>query len=316
MKEVRTGVVGVGYLGEHHARVLSILDQVHLVGVYDIDKDRAGEVAAKYRTRAFSSLDTLLKEVDAVVCAVPTERHFDVGMKILDASKHLLIEKPIAKTYQEAKILVEVAERKNIKFQVGHIERFNPATQVALKHVEEPKYIESQRISVFNPRGIDVDVVLDLMIHDIDLVLRFMRKWPVDIKATGIEVITDKIDMANVRLEYDEGEVVNLTVSRVSMVKKRKMRIFQPYAYIGIDFMRQDIVIFRKERTGEILPYFPPVHRKEPLLLELSSFINSIIYDRETECSGSEGALAVKLAEEITGSIKRRLKLHRGDAPF
>ncbi len=312
MKKVKAGVVGVGYLGQHHARVLSILEHAELVGVYDIDKNRALEIAKGYRTKAFDSLDNLLAEVEAMVCAVPTEHHFDVGMKILDASKHLLMEKPVARTYEEAEKLVKKAEEKGVKFQVGHIERFNPATLVALKHVEEPKYIESQRISVFNPRGIDVDVVLDLMIHDIDLILRFMKKWPVDIKAAGIEVLTDKIDMANARLEFNEGEVVNLTASRVSMVKKRKMRIFQPYAYIGIDFMRQDISIYRKESTGEILPYFPPVHRKEPLLLELSSFIDSILQDREPECSGKEGALAVKLAEEITRSIKKRLKLHRG----
>ncbi len=312
MKKVRAGVVGVGYLGQHHARVLSILEHVELIGVYDIHKERASEIAKRYRTKAFNSLEDLLHEVDAMVCAVPTEHHFEIGMQILDASKHLLLEKPVAKTSKEAEELVEMAEKKNVKFQVGHIERFNPATQVALRHVEEPKYIEAQRISVFNPRGIDVDVVLDLMIHDIDLILKFMKKWPIDIKAAGIEVLTDKIDMANARLEFDEGEVVNLTVSRVSMVKKRKMRIFQPYAYIGIDFMRQDISIYRKEPTGEILPYFPPVHRKEPLLLELSSFIESILQDKEPECTGKEGALAVRLAEEITRSIKKRLKLHRG----
>lgn len=312
MKKVRAGVVGVGYLGQHHARVLSILENVELVGVYDIDEKRAQEIARKYRTKAFPSLEALLDEVEAMVCAVPTEHHFDVGRTILNAKKHLLMEKPVAKTYEEASELVKIARENNVKFQVGHIERFNPATQVASKHVEEPKYIESQRISVFNPRGTDVDVVLDLMIHDIDLVLKFMKKWPVDIKAAGIEVLTDKIDMANARLEFDEGEVVNLTVSRVSMVKKRKMRIFQPYAYIGIDFMRQDISIYRKEQTGEILPYFPPIHRKEPLLLELASFVESIIEDREPECTGEDGAKAVKLAEEITKSIKKRLKLHRG----
>ncbi len=312
MKKVKVGVVGVGYLGQHHARVLSILEHAELVGVYDIDEQRALKIANRYRTKAFPSLESLLEEVDAMVCAVPTEHHFETGLKIILNSKHLFMEKPVAKTYKEAQELVKKAEEKGIKFQVGHIERFNPATLLASKHINEPKYIESQRISVFNPRGTDVDVVLDLMIHDIDLVLKFMGKWPVDIKAAGIEVLTDKIDMANARLEFDEGEVVNLTVSRVSMVKKRKMRIFQPYAYIGIDFMRQDINIYRKEPTGEILPYFPPVHHQEPLLLELSSFIDSILLNREPECTGKEGALAVKLAEEITKSIKKRLKLHRG----
>lgn len=312
MKKVKAGVVGVGYLGQHHARVLSILEHAELVGVYDIDRERAEEIAKRYRTRAYESLDALLKDVDAMACAVPTEHHYETGIKIIEAGKHLFMEKPIAKTYKEAEELVKKAEEKGIKFQVGHIERFNPATQVALKHVDEPKYIEAQRISVFNPRGTDVNVILDLMIHDIDLVLKFMKKWPIDIKATGIEVLTDKIDMANARLEFDQGEVVNLTVSRVSMVKKRKMRIFQPYAYIGIDFLRQDISIYRKEATGEILPYFPEVHHREPLLLELSSFIDSILSDREPECTAKEGALAVKLAEEITRSIKKRLKLHRG----
>lgn len=312
MKKVKTGVVGVGYLGQHHTRVLSILEHAELVGVYDIDKDRAQEIANRYRTKAYDTLENLLNEVDAIVCAVPTESHYETGLKVIEKGKHLFMEKPIAKTYKEASELVKKANEKGIKLQVGHIERFNPATLVASKYIEEPKYIESQRISVFNPRGTDVDVVLDLMIHDIDLVLKFMKKWPTDIKATGIEVLTDKIDMANARLEFEEGEVVNLTVSRVSMVKKRKMRIFQPYAYIGIDFFRQDINLYRKEPTGEILPYFPPVQHREPLLLELSSFIESILLDKEVECTAKEGALAVKLAEEITKSIHKRLKLYRG----
>ncbi len=307
---IRFGVVGVGYLGQHHARILSRLSNVELVGVYDIDVKRGQEIAKQYNTRNFPSLYSLLDEVEAVNCAVPTGYHYEVGRDILERGKHLLLEKPMAMDSKESLKLIEIAKDKDIKFQIGHIERFNPATIAAIPYIKEPKYAEVHRISLFNPRGTDVDVVLDLMIHDIDLILKFFGKEPVNIQAAGVSVITDKIDMANVRFEFNNGEVVNLTSSRAAMKKKRKMRIFQKNSYIGIDFMDRRVEYFKQEDSGEILPYFPVVRNKEPLKEEIKSFVNAILKDTEVSVPAYEAYRSVVIAERIMDKIQRRLQQH------
>ena len=306
--KLKIGVVGVGHLGSQHARVLAEIEESELVGVYDIDRERAKAVGERYGVAAFSSLEELLGETEAVSCAVPTESHYEVAREVLRAGRHLFLEKPMARTVKEAEELLDLAVKGGLKFQIGHIERFNPAVLRAQEFIEDPKFVEAHRLAPYNPRGTDVDVVLDLMIHDLDLLLHFMGKYPVKVDAVGVPVLTDKVDIANVRLEFEGGEIANVTASRVSVEKLRKIRLFQKDTYISIDYLNKSIDLYRK-RNGEIVPFPLEVDRSlEPLKLELRAFVRSVLEDRTPPVSAEEGILAQRLAEEVIEKIKQRLE--------
>ncbi len=305
----KIGVIGVGHLGFHHARVLSQLDSCELVGIYDIDMERARSVASQWNTKAYEDIESLIRDVDAISCVVPTVNHFEVGRLVLEHGKHLFLEKPMARTLQEAEQLLQIADSAGVKFQVGHIERFNPAILAIKEQINEPHFIESHRLSQYNARSTDVDVVLDLMIHDIDLTLFFMGKDPIRVDGAGVPVLTDRIDVANARLEFDRGEIANLTASRAYIGKKRKIRIFQPDAYISVNFVSMDVEIYRKI-DSTILPYFPSVDKSvEPLRLELESFIDAVRFDRPVAVSGEEALKALRVAFQIIDEIDKRLEL-------
>ncbi|RKY95544.1 MAG: gfo/Idh/MocA family oxidoreductase [Candidatus Hydrothermota bacterium] len=306
--KLKIGVVGVGHLGSQHARVLAEIEESELVGVYDIDRERAKAVGERYGVAAFSSLEELLGETEAVSCAVPTESHYEVAREVLRAGRHLFLEKPMARTVKEAEELLDLAVKGGLKFQIGHIERFNPAVLRAQEFIKDPKFVEAHRLAPYNPRGTDVDVVLDLMIHDLDLLLHFMGKYPVKVDAVGVPVLTDKVDIANVRLEFEGGEIANVTASRVSVEKLRKIRLFQKDTYISIDYLNKSIDLYRK-RNGEIVPFPLEVDRSlEPLKLELRAFVRSVLENRTPPVSAEEGILAQRLAEEVIEKIKQRLE--------
>ncbi len=308
MSNPKIGVVGVGYLGSLHTRVLFEIDGSHLIGVYDIDREKAESIAGRYHITAFSSLDELLDNVDAVICAVPTTEHYNVGMKILERGKHLLIEKPIAETVEQASEMVNRARNRNLKLMVGHIERFNPAILAVEDKVNEPLYIEALRIAHFNVRGTDVDVVRDLMIHDIDLTLHFIKEEPISIQALGAPVLTDKVDIANVRMEFPSGAVATLTASRVSIKKTREFRIFQKDAYFSLNLMSKDGHMI-KRGDDAIIPYFLPIDENlEPLKLEDMEFIMSIKEDREPAITGEDGLVALRIAKAIEEEIEKKLE--------
>jgi predicted dehydrogenase len=243
MKKVRVGVIGVGYLGKYHAEKYSHMNAVELVGVVDIDPLKAQKIAKQVNTRAFAHYDQLFGKVDAVSIAVPTPVHYTVGKAFLNRDVDVLIEKPMTTSIEEADELIKTAEAGELILQVGHLERFNPATVALQDIVNRPLFIEAHRLSVFKDRNTDVSVVLDLMIHDIDLILNFVQAEVKSIHAAGAPVICEHVDIANVRLEFDSGCVANVTASRISAKNERKIRIFQKDAYISVDFANHDITV-------------------------------------------------------------------------
>lgn len=305
---VRVGVVGVGAIGRHHARILADHPGAVLVGVRDIDDDRASELAERHDCRAFPSLDDLLEEVEAVVCSVPTLEHRKVGLRCLDAGVDLLVEKPIATGLEEADELVARAESGGRILQVGHVERYNPAVAALLDQVREPAFIEVHRLGSFAPRSLEVDVILDLMIHDIDVVHALTGAEPGEIRAVGVPVLSDEVDIANVRMELETGCVVNMTASRVSMSRVRKLRIFQPHAYFSVDYSEQEVASYRLER-GEAGPsiFGVPVvvERAEPLRRELDDFLGRVRDRRRPLVDGEAGRRALATALAIRSRMRR-----------
>jgi len=264
-------------------------------------------VAKKWGTRAYRSLEQLLKDVEAISCVVPTSSHYEVGKEIISHGLHLFLEKPMTETVEQAEELVKLAEEKGVKLQIGHIERFNPAVLAVHRFIDSPKFIESHRLAPFNPRGTDVDVVLDLMIHDLDLIIYYLGKEPIKVEAVGVPVITKKVDIANARLEFDRGEIANVTASRISLEKLRKIRMFQKDMYISIDYLHRSVEFYRKF-GDEIIPYFPDVKQDlEPLKLELESFVNAVLEDEEPPVTGMDGLRALRVALRVKEDIKRRL---------
>ena len=295
MQKLKLGIVGVGHLGEIHTRLAKEVDIIDLVGIFDINLKRANEVSKKYKVPYFKSLEELFKNIEAVSIVVPTESHFDVAKKALDYDLHIFIEKPITSTTQEAKILIEISKEKGLKIQVGHIERFNPAFLAVKKFNLEPLFIEGHRLSKFNPRGTDVSVILDLMIHDIDIVLQLINSPIKSIDACGVKVVSDTEDIANVRLVFENRSVSNLTASRISLKDMRKIRIFQKYSYISIDFLNQRSEVFTLKESGfnieggmtfklgigesakEIVYFSPEPDHINPLKTELYLFAESVL---------------------------------------
>lgn len=298
----RVAVVGVGALGQHHARVYASLPGVTLTGVFDIDAQRAGEVAARHGCRAFAHLRDVVANAEAVSVAVPTVDHHRVAKALLEAGKDVLVEKPMTKTLQEADDLIRLAEAAGAVLQVGHIERFNPAVDVLRAEVSAPRFIEVHRLAPPTPRSLDIDVVLDLMIHDLDIVLSLDGSEAVQVDAVGVPVLSDKIDIANARLRFASGLIANLTASRVSAEKVRKFRVFAPRTYISADFSAREAQVYRLvevEGRPDIAITKGGAPEAEPLKRQLASFLEAVKTRLRPVVSGADGRRALALANTV-----------------
>jgi len=305
----RLAVIGAGSFGRNHLRVLHQMDGVDLVAVVDSDRTRADEAARQFECTAVPDISGLIGLVDAAVVATPTSSHAAVGCQVLDSGIDVLIEKPIAVDVAEGRKLVEAAEARGRILQVGHLERFNPAVIALQKLATIPLFFEIHRLSLFSPRGLDVDVVLDLMIHDIDVVLSLTGKMPEEIRAAGIHILSEKVDIANVRIAFSGGCIANLTASRVSTERVRKLRLFQPSRYISVDYSRQDIASFRvmPDRSVNYEPV--DVVKGEPLQLELESFIESVETRRRPVVDGDDALRALSVAHSILARIEEHRQI-------
>lgn len=310
------GVVGVGALGRHHARHLADLPAARLVGIHDLDTERARMVAGELGTRAYDSLEALLADVEAVSIAVPTVAHAEVGLRALDAGVAVLMEKPLASTLEEADALIAVASLRGVQLQVGHIERFNRAIRAAEPYLDGPRYLESQRLSPFQFRGTDVAVVLDLMIHDLDLVLHLLGgAAATDVRASGLAVLSSHLDIANARVEFAGGAVASATASRVARDRLRRFRIFQPSGYLSLDLAAGTGEFMRLRHgwqpgTGrelsdavERIPLEAP--EADALRLELTSFVQSVRGGSDGVVTGAEGRAALALALQVSEAVRR-----------
>lgn len=311
MSRLRAAVIGVGYLGNFHAQKYAALEGVELVGVVDADLARAAEVAAACGCRSFTDYRDLIGKVDAVSVVVPTQYHFEVAREFLAAGVHVLIEKPITVTIEQADELIKLADANKLVFQVGHLERFNPVMLAAEEVLNEPLFVESVRIAPFKPRGTDVNVVLDLMIHDIEIIQHLVKSPVAKIDAIGAPVFTGEEDIANARIAFENGCVANVTASRISLKSERKMRIFQRDAYLTLDFQNKKVLVAKKGE-GELLPGIPNVQVKEqelgqsdPLLSEISSFVEAIREGKQPQVSGRDGRMALETALKINQGLNR-----------
>ncbi len=329
LNKLKVGIIGVGHLGRLHVQNYKLIPDAAIIGVYDIDGTHARQVADEFQVKAFDNLELLLKQIDVASIVVSTTNHFEITRACLHHGIDCLVEKPITSTLAEADQLIQISKQSGRILQVGHIERFNPAI-VALNGFElKPMFIESHRLASFNPRGTDVAVVLDLMIHDIDIILNLVKSPVTKIDASGVAVVTDEVDIANARLGFANGCVANITASRISQKKMRKMRLFQRNAYIGIDFLQKFSEIYQLIDTdnGNIQPNIIPIEfgqldqngkvkkityerrqieEANALKMELESFLNSVKAGTRPVVSGEEGREALRVAIEITEMIKSR----------
>lgn len=316
---LRIGVFGVGHLGKFHLNNWKEIEGVKLVGFFDPNNDNAKAVTAEYGLKRFMDEDKLIDACDAIDVVVPTDWHFEVCMKAVRKGKHVFVEKPLCNTIPEAKDLVDMVREANVKMQVGHVERFNPA-YLAVKDLGlNPMFIEVHRLAQFNPRGTEVSVILDLMIHDLDIILSLIKSDVKNISASGVAVMTDTPDIANVRIEFNNGCVANLTSSRISMKKMRKMRLFQKDSYIGIDFLQKKTEIIKLKQPGDkevfsfdletpsgkktIAVANPIIQNVSAIKLELESFVDSIVNNKPTVVSEIDGYLAMEVAHQILEKI-------------
>jgi len=307
VKRLKVGVIGVGHLGQHHARIYAQMLGVELVGVVDINERRAKEVGQKLKVPYYTEASALYGKVKAVSIAVPTISHYGLARGFLERKVDVLVEKPIASNPKEAEVLLQTASLNQCVLQVGHVERFNNGFKVLQSLVKDPKFIECHRLGSFVERGTDVDVILDLMIHDIDIVLSLERSPLKDLSAVGIPVLSQHIDIANARLQFESGCVANITASRVSMEKMRRIRIFQEDAYLALNYATQEISSYKREKSERLSPYGLPyigkeeirVEKGEPLRNELESFIDCVRHRGTPLISGEEGRKALILACQI-----------------
>jgi len=324
MNKIKIGVVGAGHLGKFHTKLLKQLTDCRLVGIYDKDFDAANKTAAEFKVKAYNNLEKLYDEIEAVLIIATTSAHYELVKKAFEKNVHVFVEKPITAEIYEAEEIVKIAKEKNLKLQVGHIERFNPALISMEKYQLDPLFIQTDRLSQFNPRGTDVAVVLDLMIHDIDIILNLVKSDVKNISASGIEVVSDTIDIANVRVEFENGAVANVTASRISQKKMRKMRIFQRDAYIALDFISGVSEIYRLVSPGDkslehfitfgemgigekrkIVVYEQPEQKEiNALKYEQQLFLDAIIKDEEPVVSGEDGLRALIVADQIIKKIE------------
>ena len=306
-RKVRVAVVGTGEFGRNHARVYRELENAELAGVFDQDGSRAREIAKDFQTRAFQGIAELRGAIDAASVAVPTEAHREIGCALLEMGIDVLIEKPMARTVREADELIGAAERNRRILQVGHVERFNPAVLVVEPLVNRPLFFEVHRLGVFTPRSLDVDVIYDLMIHDLDILLALVKEPVVEVKAVGIPVLTEKVDIAHARLEFAGGAVANVTASRVSTERVRKMRFFQQHEYLSLDYARRDALRIGVKRPGP-QPEFAfeklPAPAVEPLRAEVEAFVEAVRTRAAPKTDGLSGRAALELATRVMESIR------------
>jgi predicted dehydrogenase len=311
VSKLKTAVVGVGYLGRFHALKHRALESVELVGVCDSDTERCRAVADELATQAFADHRELLGKVDAVTIAASTSEHFRLARFFLEHDVHVLVEKPMTRTSAEAALLTELAERRGLKLQVGHVERFNPALLAARTTLTTVRFIECHRLAPFRARGADVNVILDVMIHDLDVILSLVDSPPTSVSAVGIPVLTDDIDIANARIEFANGAIANVTASRVSTSAQRRFRVFQPNQYVSIDFGNGEVR--RVTKHGEWREGAAPLQEEtwslekgDALLAETAAFVAAIVNDEPCQVSGRDGRAALELAEAIGADIARR----------
>ena len=297
-------VVGAGQFGKNHCRVVHESARAELSAVVDTDAARAAESAALYQAQPFTDFRELVGKVDAAIVAVPTTSHEEVAGALLAAGIDVLVEKPIAVGMASAGRMVETAERNGRILQVGHLERFNPAVVELERRATLPLFFEIHRLNVFSPRSLDVDVVLDLMIHDVDIVLALAKAEPQEIRAAGIRILSQKVDIANVRLQFPNGCVANLTASRVSTERVRKLRLFQPQQYLSLDYGRQDLVVFSVGAGRQIGFEKAPVVNGEPLKLQLDAFLDCVETRKIPKCSGAAARLTLGAALAILDKIE------------
>ncbi|MEP7150866.1 MAG: Gfo/Idh/MocA family oxidoreductase [Nitrospira sp.] len=316
MKRLRAGVIGVGHLGQHHARHYATLPGSILVGVFDAEASRAKLIADRHAVEAWTDLNDLLRNVEIVSVAAPTSAHFAATKACLEAGKHVLVEKPIAATSAEARELVALAAQRRCLLQVGHSERFNPIMQRMRPYIDRPAFVECHRLSAFGERGTDVDVVLDLMIHDLDLVLSFNPGPVEEVRAAGVPVLSSNIDIANARIAFASGCVANVTASRVSTNKMRRLRVFQRDRYVSIDFQTRQAVVSRRTQTTGAKPAIDvesyQAGDEEPLRLELDSFIQAVASGSRPLVSGEDGEAALNLAMRVLEAIGQFTQRHQG----
>ena len=305
-QKIRVAVVGAGDFGRNHARVYRELPGAELVGIVDANAERAAKIAQEFSTEAIPDIESLAGRVDAASVVVPTVAHSRVGCRLLDLGIDVIVEKPMAASLAEADALISTAARCGRILQVGHLERFNPGIIAVMPVVNRPLYFEVHRLGVFTPRSLDIDVVYDVMIHDLDILLAIVNTPVVDIKAIGIPVLTDKVDIAHVRLDFASGAVANITASRVSTERVRKLRFFQQHEYISVDFTRQDALRVRVVEPGP-QPKFDfatlPAEREEPLRAELRAFLESVRTRRVPLVDGLAGRRALELADQVMAGI-------------
>ncbi len=316
MNKVRVGVIGVGYLGKFHAEKYSRMDNVELIGVVDTNRDRAKEVAARFDTRAFTDYRAFFGQTDAVSIAVPTESHFSVGADCMNHGLDVLIEKPMTTTLEQADELINIAESRKRVMQIGHLERFNPAVIALDDIVRQPMFIEAHRLGIFKNRSTDVSVVLDLMIHDIDIIMNIVKSDIKGIQAAGAPVICEHADIANVRLEFASGCVANVTASRISTKNQRKIRLFQKDAYVSVDFSSREITIIRRDDSAACVDNLIPgmniqqrsFSTADVLEDELVSYIQAVSTHRTPVVSGIAGRRALQVALSITDQINSAIR--------
>ena len=316
---IKIGLIGTGHLGKIHLRLIKELNPIYeLVGIYDSNPEQAAEVGKTYNCKVFSSAEDLIDEVDYVDIVTPTTSHFEIASIAIKRSTHVFIEKPVTQTTAEARSLLALAEEADVKVQVGHVERFNPAFRAALPYFNQPMFIETHRLAQFNPRGTDVPVILDLMIHDIDTILSVVKSSVHKISASGVAVVSDTPDIANARIEFDNGCVANLTASRISLKNMRKSRFFQKNAYISVDFLEKEMEVVQMENLeGEAGPYDmvmemgngkpakkilfdkPTIEETNAIKEELRTFSEAIINNTTPIVSLEDGLLALDVAEQI-----------------
>ena len=311
MSKLRTAVVGVGYLGRFHAQKHRLVDGVELVAVCDRDVERARSVAAEVGTTAVADYRALLGQVDAVTIAATTAEHFALTKFFLEHDVHVLVEKPMTRTSAEAAVLTKLAAQRKLKLQVGHVERFNPALVAARETLTTVRFIECHRLAPFKGRGADVNVILDVMIHDLDVILSLVNSKPTSASAVGIPVLMDDIDIANARIEFANGAIANVTASRVSTTPQRRFRVFQPNQYVSIDFGNGEVR--RVTKDGEWREGTTPLREEtwnlekgDALLAETKAFVDAIVTDQPCVVSGADGVASLELAEMIGADIERR----------
>ena len=302
MKKLRLGVVGVGHIGSNHARLYSEIPSADFTAIYDVDLARANSIAKKYGGTATKSLDEFSELVDAASVATPTNSHYEIARPLLGRGKHLLVEKPITENPQHATELAELAARNRLILQVGHVERFNPVLSALEARLTHARFIEAHRLSSYPNRSTDIGVVLDLMIHDLEIILHLVRSPVQKIDAVGIPVLSKGEDIANARIRFENGCVANITSSRISPERMRKIRVFQQDAYLSLDYEKQSGEIYRLE-NGKIRRDKVPIEREEPLKQQLVSFVECASTGREPKVSGFQATAALELAVEITKRI-------------